>query len=577
MTTWQRWRGELIVVAAVMLVFGRAVTFEFVGWDDDSLVVNNPLLRLDANALWQMWAGPVLGLYTPMAYTTWAVLASVFGKAAWVFHAYNVILHAVCGVLCYRLILRRTRGWTDGRGDFAAAIIAALWWALHPLKVEPVAWVAGMNNLLAGMFSLAALVVMERPGAWSESGGIGWRRWGLATLWYALALLSKPTALVVLPVATVLAWTRGGRPGRWWVMGVRAGVWAMLALVFIKLGSEAQPAQTKHVPGIVGRVICAVDAVGWYSVSTVVPYELAVDHARRPVAVLAELNGAGGGDGGFHVAEMLAVGAGVLGLGLVGAWRRWWVVAMGMGVFVVALGPVLGLRPFAFQTYSTVSERYAYLATVGPALMLAWVVVWARRTKVAHPTVVTVGAMTLCAGLAIWSAVLLSPWHDTVSLFTHAAKTNPRSVQGQRSLAYLAKAQGRIRDAVALYRQVIAQRPDDVLSLYNLGNLMLSVDPQDSYNAYSDALLEAEDRNLIAMIRTNRGVALQQLGKDAEAEQDYRVAIASDKNYAPPVSNLAFLLEKRGDPIAARELYRRALKLDPNLGPAQRGLARLGG
>src|ERR1700728_2942310 len=141
-----------ILLACTAAVFLPARQFKFVDWDDYDELTENPLLHPPtADHLRQIWSGPYLELYAPLTYTTWWALIQV-SPEPYAFHLLNVSLH-LAGVAFVFSILRLCL-----KSPVAAFGGAAIF-ALHPMQVETVAWVAEMNNLLAAALSLAAIRV----------------------------------------------------------------------------------------------------------------------------------------------------------------------------------------------------------------------------------------------------------------------------------------------------------------------------------------------------------------------------------------------------------------------------------
>ena len=161
-STRRPWIAACTVVAIVLAVFWRAHGCAFLTWDDNANVTENPVVRAPSLAhLAQIWREPFAGLYVPLSYTFWALLAWFTGTSTAsgelaldpaVFHVANVVLHAMCAWLVFRILARIVES------DVAAAI-GALLFALHPLQVESVAWVSEARGLLSALLGLTALDV----------------------------------------------------------------------------------------------------------------------------------------------------------------------------------------------------------------------------------------------------------------------------------------------------------------------------------------------------------------------------------------------------------------------------------
>ena len=246
---WLPWLGALLCVLVTFTVFGQVARFAFVWWDDGLFIFENPYLQsLTFDHVLAFWWAPYAELYVPLTYTLWALTAAVVRGTsahpagagplapAW-FHGLNLLGHLVCVLVVWRLVrllLDRTTppqapGLALRRVEWAACG-GALLFAVHPLQVEAVAWVSGFKDVLCGVLSCVAIwqylqyACSSAEAAASDTssseqgrrGPIG--RYWLATGAFALALLAKPTAVVVPVVAWLLdvwGWPQTWRHRRW--------------------------------------------------------------------------------------------------------------------------------------------------------------------------------------------------------------------------------------------------------------------------------------------------------------------------------------------------------------------------
>ena len=516
------WAWGLLAAIVTLAVFLPAVRFPFFPfWDDDIHVHANPhLANLSWSSIGALWAGPWQQLYIPLTYSVWAALAAVSRwsaglpiasgalDAAW-FHGANVVVHLCSAVLAF-VLLRRVVGaffpqGARGKTDIAAAL-GAMFYALHPLQVEPVAWISGLRDVLGGCLGLAALVVLF--------GGDGVRpgRGALATLLFLASLAAKPAGVALPIVAGVLALT----PFRWsWrQMLFMLGPWLVIGAAWVWLTSNAQWAAELAV-GLAPtwmRPLVAADALGFYLLKTFVPVGLSADYGRSPD-------------------QVLAVGA---------LWWMWlWPAALAaalflvkplriylvpFAVFVAALLPTLGLVPFNFQVVSTVADRYAYFALIGPALALAMIV--AQGTQ-----------RWITAAAALWVAVLIAltlgrlpVWSEDLKLFAATLETNPRSWKAKHNYASALDDRGRTAEGERLMREVIGQRPD-------------------SAEAYNDL-----------------GVMLWKLGRHGEAAAAMRQSVVI-RPTAGSARNLAIMEGQLGNTEGQTEAMRVLRQLEPGAAP----------
>ena len=204
-TPWHEraWPAILLLIIVTLIAFEPVFSAEFVAWDDNINVVKNPLMNPPTLAsVKYIWTHSVLQLYIPISYTSWVGLAAMAQRETpdvngvflnpLIFHATNVVLHALAAMTTFVLLRRLVK-------SIWPATIGALLFALHPLQVEPVAWVTGMKDLLFGLFCLAALwqylcFIQIEPDApvWKKA-----THYVAMLLLFVLASLSKPLGIAI--------------------------------------------------------------------------------------------------------------------------------------------------------------------------------------------------------------------------------------------------------------------------------------------------------------------------------------------------------------------------------------------
>ncbi|MCC6748258.1 MAG: tetratricopeptide repeat protein [Deltaproteobacteria bacterium] len=184
------WTHALLLVGLVALVFGKAVSFPFVDWDDRGYIVSNPLIVAPlSRGLRELLLTPGLGYPQPLTVLSQHLDFLLGGGSPWPFHLTNLLLHALNAVLVLRLLR------VVGLSRLPALVGAALF-AVHPIVAEPVCWATGRKDLLAAAFLLGALLVHRRVAERTEGA---WRAVGIVLLLQLLSLGAKPLA-VVLPL-----------------------------------------------------------------------------------------------------------------------------------------------------------------------------------------------------------------------------------------------------------------------------------------------------------------------------------------------------------------------------------------
>lgn len=590
----------LALAIAIGVVFGRVTRAGFLNWDDQMHVSHNPDLNPPtAESVAKYWRSPQLGMYIPVVYTAWAGLAWLARLPAAdaegvtldpsIFHLANLMCHLLASYFVWEMLRRSLRvsamrNWAAGAG--------ALFFALHPLEVEPVAWATGLKDMLSGALALGALLIyviaLEKEREWSRA-----RRsilFTLATLTYGAALLAKPSTTCVPLMAIVIDRVIFRRP--WRESLPLIAVWALMAIVPVVLTRGAQLSLMIFRPSLELRPFVALDAIGFYMGKVFLPLSLGIDQGRSPMVLLRYGTLLWSWVPAFALCVMLWFGR-----------RRLPIAIAPWLLFLAGLAPVLGLSPFIFQDMSTVADRFAYLAMLGPALLLAeFIVRFPRR-------VVWIGVGAGIALLANISFVQTGYWHDDRSLMAHSLEVTPDSELATQMLAAATSRDGDLDRGNALYRQALAMKWDDAAALIGLGGNMHKQQrlPEAEHYLQKAVLLEpnnadarfncgnvllAEQRPDLAIkqyevarkrrprdlpLLLNLGAALAMSGRWEESEAVFRNALDVAPASAEVHCSLARVLEHRGDLGNALAEYETALNLRPQLAQAQNGRARIVG
>lgn len=544
------WLRSLIYPLVIWLfllgVFWQVGRFDFCCLDDPVNVLENRWLRpLSWAGVARFWQKPFAGLYAPVAYTflaaeTWLAegppsqgLPSLDPR---VFHWGNLCLHLLTTLVVYYLL----RQWIAHE---ACAAIGAALFGLHPLQVESVAWVTESRGLLAGLFgSLALLGYSYWLGPIEASKHRGMGAWLFASVCFLLAILSKPTAAAIPLMAAVIAvgWYR--RPAR--LAAATLGPWMIVAVGIAAWTAQQQPAEAMaFVPPWWARPWIALDAISFYLTKLVLPYRMSVDYGRTPAAVMAS--------GWNSLMWLLPVQVAVV-IAFVDDRRSWWTA---LALMVAGLGPVLGLVPFGFQNYSTVADRYMYLAMLGPALAVAHLAKKAWSPPVAG---LALAALAACTFLSYQQ---VQHWTDSGAILAQALAVNPKSNLAELNIGVALFREKKLDEAEAKFRAVVARDPGGVEAKLHLGQVLQTEGKLAESATYYQEALVRQPRS--ARGQLNLGIALVQMGKSAEGLAHLEQAREIDPDSASVRAGLGFGLVASGRAAEGLEEFRQAVALEP--------------
>jgi protein O-mannosyl-transferase len=448
----------LVVAELAIIAFFPALRAGFVSWDDDTYFLGNPYYRGLGPAQLSWMFTVMSGHYMPLTWLSHGLDYVLWGMRPAGYHAVNVLLHALTAAAAYVVALRVLAAAVAPEPRAAlrvGAAVAALVFALHPLRVESVAWITERRDVLCGLFFVLAILCYLRavePGA-QPRGPWYWSAVALA----ALALLSKAMAVTlpaILVILDVYPLRRLG-PGRW----NRREVWlekipfvalsaAAAVLAIIAQRSVGTLSDLRAV-GIVDRVGLACYALVFYAWKTLVPtglaplYEAPYDYAAlRPW---------------FAGSAVVVASAATLAL----LRRRWPGVAAAGAAFVVLLLPVLGLLHFGLHI---VADRNTYFAGLVPALVAGGVMLrllGAPSVATARAAIGAALVVVVVLGALTWRQSRV--WHDSRTLWTHALEVSPSSVAHVR-VGLLLEEEGRTEEAIVHFREAVRLRPDSAFA-----------------------------------------------------------------------------------------------------------------
>ncbi len=527
-----------LLFIAVLLTFGRTYFNDFAGFDNDLTLIDNPRMNPEPpktafeECLWY-WAHPAWDLYFPVTCQIWGLLASLPGSHrggpsgpldAAPFHAASIVVHFGSSLVVFRLLRRLTR-------QTWPALAGAALFSLHPLQVESVAWASGLKDLLAGFFSLAALseymlYVRRRPeeGLVDGQPARSWWPMGRAILLMTLAILSKPSAMVLPAVAIVVDRFVIHRPWRdvfrsSWPLIVFALPWAVVAK-FVQSAATVEPTPLAYRPLVVG------DTLAFYLSKLVLPVGLAPHYGRIFSIVLQH----------GWLAWTWAIPA-VVGLVIWRAGRgRPWLLGSALTV-VVALGPVLGLTKFDYQRLSGVADHYMYLPMLGPAIAIAFALAGSKTSRYRLFFQVVVATLLCACGMAAW--VQAGYWSDQRALWKHTVAVAPDSFAAYQTLAIFELDNHDYEDAVRTAARAVAIHPGYVKGFITLAMAQMDAKKMNEAELSTRRAIQLQPGSADA--HNMAGIICARTNRPGEAEVEFREAIRLDPEFRAPLTNLARL------------------------------------
>ncbi|TAL18815.1 tetratricopeptide repeat protein [bacterium] len=524
---------------AVVLLYLPTFNFELILLDDKPSIAQNDLVRngLTTQGIKDSFAKVNRYSWTPLVWLSFMADIELFGMDAGAMHRTNVILFAVNALLLFAFLHRAT-------GSPWKSFFAALLWALHPMRVESVAWVTERKDLLSGAFFLLTLL------AWGEYAKSREFKWYLAALSAMfLGLASKPI-LVVTPVILLLIdfWplerhSRGEELKKILVEKTPFFAFAAFFAVFSMFIGEKSILDAETV-GFPERLMDMATSYVFYLYETFWPFNLAMmDRATAP-----------------HFRGIAALGAALLIFALtflaVGARKRAPAVTAGWLWYLAALFPISGIVPTVFYF---VADHFTYLPHMGIAIAAVWGgAALAEGKETLQKAMLALLCLCLLAQTAI-SAYLIPRWKDSFTLFSYFFEKTGSS-ETERRLAKNFIEQRDYETALTILDRAIRQNPNDFMLYQSKGQTLALLGRNEEAAAAFDAASE---------LNTNFSGEMLKIGEVAFNGGDYEIArrhalsaLDMDKGYAPAIVLLGRVALKTGNREGAFEYFRKALEIN---------------
>ena len=584
--TRRAWVVPLAIASVTLIAFLPTLSNGFVSWDDDKNFLDNAHYRgLGPTQLHWMWTTFHMGHYVPLSWMTLGFDYTLWGMNAAGYHLTSLLIHCANAVLVFYVARRlfEATGWDrlDGRDDLVTlgAAIAALLFAVHPLRVESVAWATERRDVLSGFFSMASFLVYL---GWT--GGRVDRKYWSAVLLFACALLSKATSMslpAVMLIANVYPLRRLGGSAGWWSESARRVYREILPFGVLATGIAVLSIVALHPPDqlrLSQKLAVSAYSLAFYLGKTLLPvrlsslYEMPVNLSPTESRFIVS----------YVVVAILAAGL------WLGRRRFPGFVAASLAFFVITL-PMLGVVQNGPQI---AADRYTYHAAPALAMLGAAAYLLIPRPR-ALISVAALAAVLATLGTMTWMQTEV--WHDPESLWMHvldvddatpiaqSAMANVRFKQnridegiefGERAVALAPRyaeahndlgvgysRENRTADAIREYRTALEIKPQYDEAENNLGIAFSREGLVDSAIAHFRRALEINADNYSAEI--NWGNALVRVDRPAEAIPHYQHALALEPDDQEAHLNWGVALAKQAKYSDAAAQFREVLRLNP--------------
>jgi len=536
-------------VAAIFAAYGQTLHFGFVNYDDPDYVGANVHVRSGITAASVAWAfrHSFAGNWFPLTWLSHMLDFELFGLDSGLHHLTSVSIHALATLLLFAVLRRITKS------RWPSAMVAAVF-ALHPLHVESVAWIAERKDVLSAFFWMLTLYAyasyVARPGP---------ARYALTLLAFCFGLMAKPM-LVTLPLVLLLV--------DYWPLA--RGVRVLEKLPFLALSAaasvvtyvvhrEAGATASLDIFPLAVRLENTLVSYAVYALKMFWPSKLAVfyPYSRQSLAMPA---------------VFAALGLAAITFMAVRMARRRPYLIVGWAWYLVTLAPVIGLIQVGAQARA---DRYTYIPMVGLSIALVW---GAAEILQPWPRVRTVLAWSVCAACIVLTWTQVRYWQDGVSLFRHAADVTTDNYVARFNLASALSARGEDAEAARQLAEAVRIQPNSAAARAELGQLLAKQGHLQEALLQLHAAVRLNPSDAIAHYRL--GTVLGEAGSPREAAREFMETVRLDPGNADAHYNLGISLANQGSVEEAASEFAAAVRLSPDDASARYNLgvslARLG-
>ena len=546
-----RWSGFLLKAAVIFLACFWIYSPVFHGewlWDDDYLLTNNAVVQ-SPDGLLSLWFAPATADYLPMTMSALWLQWRFFGMDSTGYHVVSILLHALAACLLWALLhgMRIRAAWMGG-----------LFFAVHPLCVESVAWISELKNTLSLPFFLAAAWCIVRFEQESK------RRfyWG-ALAFFLAAMLAKSSAVMFPFVILLHAWWLRGvvtrrdllRSAPFFLISLLLGLVTLSFQLNRAIGDEPIP-----IGGFDSRLAIAGMAVLFYLGKIFWPSPL------LPIYPQWEAN-----PPEFYQFLPWLVIFGFL----IFSWQRrktWGRHAlMAGGFYLITLLPVLGFISMSYMRVGWVADHFVYIPMIGVIAGVAAVTGHIfNQARDTGKQILSSLAVVAAGGLGILSHNYAGVWQNEDKLWSYTLEYNWNCWQAHNRIGAREFNRGKVDLALPHFREAVRLRPDLAETRNNLGSGILATkDTKGAILEFREALRLSP---AIAAIRSNLARALWLDGQHSEASKFYAELVVQFPENPTFLCNLGVSLYQSGNVKAAIKCFEKALQISPDMEDARTNL-----
>lgn len=530
-------------------VYGLSLGNHFVAWDDDYLILSNPIIK---SISWENTVNAFTSfdpeLYDPLIFLVYQFNYMIGGLNGFMFHFTNLVLHTFNALgVCVVLGMLTGRRW--------GAIAGGLIFAVHPLNTEAVSWAAALKDVLSTFFFLLSIIAYLHYRKTKSHHAL---LYVLSLVAFLLGLLSKAMVLT-LPIVLLLLDTLEHR--KWTIRMFREKIpYFLLSIIFglVALWGKSNSASSST---LAEKLLMAAKSTAFYLEKLVWPTGLSVLYPYSGSITITSPD--------FFIPVFLVLF--IIGL-IIFCWQRMRVISVGLLFYGLTLIPTF--FNFAKGGYFYVaSDRYAYIPQIGLLLIFLFLVdKYILGSTLRHRREYVFAGSTLI--ILVFSFLTMNQsftWKNTETLFLQTLKHYPHAQAARINLGYVYRESKMMDKAMEQFNAVLAQEPDNAIAYANIGLLYERQGKTDEAIESYKKGMEANPRERDSFI--SLGMLYERQGKLDEAFELYKTVLAMNAYYAPVYNNLGSVYVQKNDLLQAKSAYEKAITINPYYADAYFNLA----
>ena len=536
------------LIALSWAVFGQTAGHQFINYDDPLYVLDNTHVRSGLNWANVVWAFTHVHSqnWHPLTTISHMIDCQIFGLNPGAHHLVNVLLHSVAAVLLFVLLAQITDGPNQTGGIWPSAFVAAVF-AIHPLRVESVAWIAERKDVLSGAFFMLTLVGYFQ---WTRKPTLG--RYVAMSILFACGLMSKPM-LVTTPIVLLLL-------DYWPLQRFAKSTTAKLVI-------EKIPLFALSIGSVVATLWAQNFALGsteflplkWRITNAIFSYFEYIRQMFWPVDLIPFYNHP---ENRLELWKLLLSVCVVIALTAIGFIRRRKnpYLLVGWFWYMVMLVPVIGIVQVGLQGHA---DRYTYLPQIGLYVAIVWLIRDLTESWRQQKVILGSAAAIILGSLSILSRKQTTHWRDTEALWSYTLTVTPENDVAHAGLAGILFVRGQVDEAIRHYEIALRLRGGNVAAQFGLARALASKQKVDEAISHYQKALSIQPDNTAAS--NDLGVMFASKGEIGNAIAAWRQTLSFDSDNADAANDLAWVLATSADAHLrdgreALDLARRAIR-----------------